>query len=386
MTLEAPANSPRPEYNVGGRSRSVAAPLLNRASRRLALVGRLAETWFHRPPSPNRLVLDITRRCNLRCAMCRTWEREAAHELTPDEIGRLMGELDRLTWLDVTGGEPFLRADIDEVFGAIAERARALHMLHFQTNGWMTSRIEQSTAVLRERLTDCDLIVTVSIDGPPSVHDRIRGREGSARRAVATANALTQLEGVEVHIGTTVSMENVDALSETERWLRSALSDFDRRRWHWNWVQRSEHFFANAQLPIANSQPSPQLLHEHLRARGWPRTMVEAMESVYLLNLEAFHRTGERAVACQALRSTAFISPEGDVYPCHIYDRPVGNVRAGSFASIWGGAKTAEVRRDVEALRCGGCFSACEAYPAIAGAPLQTAGATAKAVLQRWRR
>jgi hypothetical protein len=30
-------------------------------------VGRLAETWVHRPPSPNRVVLDVTRRCNPAC-------------------------------------------------------------------------------------------------------------------------------------------------------------------------------------------------------------------------------------------------------------------------------------------------------------------------------
>lgn len=360
--------------------------LLNRASRRLALVGRLSETWFHRPPSPTRVVLDVTRRCNLRCAMCRTWEREAEHELTPAEVEQLMRALPRLTWLDVTGGEPFLRADIDEVFAAIVNGTRALHMLHFQTNGWMTDRIVKVTSSLRSTLRNADLIVTVSIDGPPRVHDEIRGREGSAKRAVATANRLVELEGVEVHIGTTVTDKNADRLEELERWLGTSLADFDRRRWHWNWVQRSEHFFANDSLPIARSTPPPELLAEHLRARGWPRTMVEAMESTYLLNLEAFHRSGKRNIDCEALRSTAFISPEGDVYPCHIYDRPVGSVRTQSFDEIWNGPPTAAAREDVESLRCGGCFSACEAYPAMAGAPLQTARATARAALARWRR
>src|SRR5690606_23237770 len=98
------------------------------------------------------------------------------------------------------------------------------------------------------------------------------------------------------------------------------------------------------------------------------------------VNLDA-HRRGEPAgVPCQALRSTAFVSPEGDVYPCHVYDRPLGNLRELGFSAIWNAAATRTARRDIEALACGGCFTACEAYPALAGAPLRTAALTARRV------
>src|SRR5688572_427065 len=174
--------------------------------RRLELVGRLAETWIRRPPSPTRVVLDLTRRCNLRCEMCRTWERARGPELSAPEIGSLVAELPRLTWLDLTGGEPFVRRDIDAVLEAVVANARALTVLHLQTNGWHTRRIEATTRWLAPRI---QLIVTVSIDGPPDVHDRIRGREGSCVRALETARTLSAI--AEVHVGTTVTSSNAHA-------------------------------------------------------------------------------------------------------------------------------------------------------------------------------
>jgi radical SAM protein with 4Fe4S-binding SPASM domain len=302
--------------------------------------------------------------------MCRTWQRRAAKELAPHEIGALIRDVPRLTWLDVTGGEPFVRADITDVFAAILDNAHALHVLHFQTNGWQTARIVDTTATVARRQ---DVIVTVSLDGPPALHDRIRGRTGAFTRALATARALADLRSVEVHIGTTVTRTNVDAIDDLGDYLQANLPGFSPRRWHLNWFQSSAHFFGNGNVDAA--APVDTEIATHLRRRGLPRSLVELMEAVYLVNLDA-HRRGEPSPApCQALRSTAFVSPEGDVYPCHIYDRPLGNVRDG-FDRIWHAAHTHAARRDIERLACGGCFSACEAYPALAGAPLRTAVVT----------
>ncbi|MCA9695977.1 MAG: radical SAM protein, partial [Myxococcales bacterium] len=177
--------------------------LLRQLGKRAELVARLSETWFHRLDSPNRLVLDVTRRCNLRCAMCRTWEDPRRDELSVPEIADLMRQLPRLTWLDVTGGEVFLRRDAHALLTTIAARARALKILHYPTNGWFTRRVVETCAALRERRPEVQLIVTVSIDGPPALHDRIRGREGAFDRAIETFTALRAMDGVDVYVGTT---------------------------------------------------------------------------------------------------------------------------------------------------------------------------------------
>lgn len=351
-----------------------------RTLNKLKMIARLAETWVHRPPSPTRLVFDVTRRCNLRCSMCRTWTREKHDELSAVEIGSILAQLPRLTWLDVTGGEPFVRRDVEEILSSAITTPPALGMLHFQTNGWSPARIEAVTRRVRALREDVELIVTVSIDGPPTVHDEIRGREGSAIRALETLERLQRLSGVEVHVGTTVHDGNVAALEQLETVLESRA--FDLRRWHWNWLQTSAHFFDNAAMQ-PRSVPTRDLLQRHQHRRGFPRTLVELMEAVYLINLEAVQSGEPSKVPCQALRSAAFISPEGTLYPCHIYDRPLGNLRTHTFTTLWDGADVALAREDIKALACGGCFSACEAYPALAGAPLKSAFVTASRLVRR---
>jgi len=347
-----------------------------RALTSATLIGRLTETWFHRPATPTRVVMDLTRRCNLRCEMCHTWGVAAGHELTPAEVRAILGQMPRLCWLDVTGGEVFLRRDAVELLEAVLDAAPALQMLHFPTNGWFTARVVQAVERVRARRPDLSLIVTVSVDGPREMHDQIRGRAGSYDRALATLHALRALDGVGVYVGTTVTPTNaahVEALGEA---LRAAVPGFAPAEWHWNWLQVSEHFFANAALASLPAVKSDRLVATHLARRGAPRSLVELMELVFLVNLESYLRGEPSGVTCQALRSACFISPEGDLYPCHVYDRPLGNLRERGVREIWGDPATLAARADVERLACGGCFTPCEAYPALAGAPAQAARQT----------
>jgi radical SAM protein with 4Fe4S-binding SPASM domain len=358
--------------------------MLRRVKTRAELIGRLTETWLRRPDTPNRLVLDVTRRCNLRCSMCRTWEDPRRDELSVDEIAGLIRQLPRLTWLDVTGGEVFVRKDALELLTTIATTGKALTILHFPTNGWFTERVVEACQAIVEARPDLQLIVTVSIDGPPEVHDRIRGRVGSFERAFATLARLRALAGVDVYVGTTLTSESEATLDELSDLLTQRLPDFQAREWHINRLQRSAHFFNNADIED-DREPSPPadgLAKQHLARRGPPRSLVDAMELAYLINLE-FHQRGEPSgITCEALRSTAFVSPEGDVFPCHVWNRPIGNLRQHSLAELWHARETLELRGAVERLECGGCFTPCEAYPALAGNPIQTLRQTAKRSLR----
>lgn len=345
------------------------------------LVARLMAPWFHRPRAPTRLVMDLTRRCNLRCTMCHTWKVEPGHELTAGEVRGLLGQMPDLTWLDLTGGEVFLRADALDLVDAVLDACGALKVLHFPTNGWFTRRAVEAAERVRSRRPEVALIVTVSVDGPPAVHDRIRGREGSFARAMATWRALRAVPGVDVYLGTTVTPDSRPHLDALEATLRAELPDFHPNLWHWNWLQVSAHFFANDHLRGAEGPPDEagRLVREHLRRRGIPRTAVELMELAFLVNLDAYRRGEPSGVPCQAMHSAAFLSPEGVLYPCHVWDRPLGDLRQRTVDDVWNDPATLQARRDVvDHLACGGCFTPCEAYPALAGAPLHTAAQTAR--------
>jgi MoaA/NifB/PqqE/SkfB family radical SAM enzyme len=355
---------------------------ITRLRQRVRMIVGLTETWFRRANAPTRLMMDITRRCNLRCNMCSTWKTEPAHELTPDEVRRILGQMPGLLWLDVTGGEPFLRRDVAALFEAVLDATPALGVLHFQTNGWFEERTRAVVEMIGKRRPAVQLIVTVSIDGPPETHDLVRGCEGSFQRALATFKSLRARSDCATYVGTTVTPFNAHRVEALGKLLHEEIPGFRNAEWHWNWLQISAHYFGNADLARLPTLESRDLVRQHLRRRGVPRNLVEVMELLFLTNLEFYRRGEPSGVVCQALRSAAFLSPEGDLYPCHVYDRPLGNVRQTPIAEIWHSDTVLQARTDIERLTCGGCFTPCEAYPALAGAPIQTLRMTMRRALR----
>jgi len=65
---------------------------------------------------PVHLILHVTNRCNLRCRTCFVdFDNYQGKELTLKEIERISKYLGKLIWLDVGGGEPFLRDDLHDI-------------------------------------------------------------------------------------------------------------------------------------------------------------------------------------------------------------------------------------------------------------------------------
>ena len=77
---------------------------------RSALLGvALLRTNAHRPPAPLKLNLCLTYWCQYRCKTCNIWQRKPTDELTTEEIVALVRENPNVNWVDLTGGEIFLR-------------------------------------------------------------------------------------------------------------------------------------------------------------------------------------------------------------------------------------------------------------------------------------
>jgi radical SAM protein with 4Fe4S-binding SPASM domain len=316
--------------------------------------------------------------------MCHTYDLTPGDELTPAEFGRLCAAMPRLSWLDVTGGELFMRRDIEEVFDAICDNSPRLGVLHFPTNGWFGTRVVALAERIRSRRPDVELIITVSLDGPQEVHDRIRGRAGSFDRAIETFVALRKLKGVSTYVGTTLTSHNEASLETLRAELHRRVEGFDDRHWHWNWLQISEHFFDNRAEVSARAPREVELCREHRHRRGLPRTPVDLMEWAFLLHLEDYLQGKRVGFDCQALHGSCFVSADGKLYPCHVYDRPLGDLREWNFdvAALWASQTVLDAREDIKQLACGGCFTPCEAYPALAGAPLSAGVRTVERALR----
>ncbi|HVT39674.1 MAG TPA: radical SAM protein [Gemmatimonadaceae bacterium] len=154
-------------------------------------------------PLGERLWLYVNFHCNLHCDYCCVRSSPAARrrELGLDRVRRIAREAPRLGVRDifVTGGEPFLLAEIDDIVIALAEAAPVTIL----TNGMLFSG--PRLAALK-RLPRAGVTLQISLDSPePALHDAHRGR-GAWRRAVAGID-IARAEGFRVRLAATVATD-----------------------------------------------------------------------------------------------------------------------------------------------------------------------------------
>ena len=154
-------------------------------------------------PIGSRLWLYTNFDCNLRCDYCcvRSSPKAPRRALGLERVRRIAIEAAEfgVGEIFVTGGEPFLLADIGEIVAACAAAAPTTVL----TNGMLLAgrRIEALRALPRERLT-----LQISLDSPtPERHDRHRGKGTWARawKGIERARA----EGFRVRLAATVSSD-----------------------------------------------------------------------------------------------------------------------------------------------------------------------------------
>jgi len=106
----------------------------------------------------------VTNKCNYNCSYCSRWKKNIP-EMTTREIFYLLRELKGLgsEFLQITGGEPFLRSDLAEIVKFAKEQG---FYIGINSNG---SLIKKNQEVLKY----IDKI-TFSIDGPEEIHEIIR--------------------------------------------------------------------------------------------------------------------------------------------------------------------------------------------------------------------
>jgi MoaA/NifB/PqqE/SkfB family radical SAM enzyme len=153
----------------------------------------IVRAFLRRNPLPDHCILFVTERCNSRCATCFFWRSlNVGNELSLAELEKVACSIGRLTWLDLSGGEPFLRRDLAELCRLFHVHTRFSY-LNVPTNGLLPKAVEQETAAILAACPGAQITVAVSLDGFKETHDRTRGVPGSWERAHETIEALNGL-------------------------------------------------------------------------------------------------------------------------------------------------------------------------------------------------
>ena len=141
-----------------------------------ALTRQILTSNFRRVSFPYKLNFCLTYKCNSKCLSCDIWKIKSTNELTTNEISDFFKYSNKFLWIDVTGGEVFLRKDIVEIADIILQSCKDLYHLHIPTNSIVTQlTVDKIKQILNLSPKPNKFTITLSIDGPPELHDRVRG-------------------------------------------------------------------------------------------------------------------------------------------------------------------------------------------------------------------
>jgi Fe-coproporphyrin III synthase len=344
--------------------------LNSRALRYGVAAGRVLMSNVTRLRVPLKVTWALTYWCQYRCRTCNIWQRKPVDELDTAEALRFVEQNRSISWLDLTGGEIFLRKDVSDILAHLVRTWDRLVLLHFPTNGFLTDKIVDCAERIAGR-SAARIIITVSVDGDATLNDRVRGIKGGFERQMETFRALRSVRGVRPVFGMTLSRDNVGAFEQTFRACQAQCPELTIDDFHLNVAQLSSHYYGNAQSSdvLADRDSARAALRLYRSKQRAPTSVAAWLEGQYLQHLDTYLQTGEQPLRCHSLRSSCFIDPWGTVFPCITYERPIGSLRDTdmALAPVWDGVEARQRQSEIWQGDCPRCWTACEAYPTVLG-------------------
>ena len=306
----------------------------------------------------------VTYRCNARCQMCHTWKYPSRQEdeISPEIMDRLPGGHERL---NITGGEPLLRNDIEEIISVLDKKTKRLEI---STNGFFTDRILK----IAEKFPH--ITIRISVEGLPKRNDELRGIKDGFDHALRTLINLKEMGVKDIGFGIVISDKNAYDLLDVYHLVSSMDVEFGNATMH-NSFYFHKHDNRIEDVKLVSEQMKrfiKALLQSkrsnvRLRIKDWFRAYIN-------LGILQYIQKKSRPLPCGAGTDTIFLDPFGLVLACNGSDEPwvMGNLKETTFDSIWHSEQAGHVRELVK--NCNrNCWMTGTAVPAMRRSPWQPA-------------
>ena len=280
---------------------------------------------------PTSAMLELTRRCNLRCVHCYLGDQVRQHALRhrerrPEEVKAALAEWAEAGCLHLllTGGDPMLRPDFAEVY----RHARELGMVvTVYGNGTLVT--DEIVALFRELPPRK---VEISLYGATAAtHDAVTGVPGSHERAWTGIRRL-HAAGIRIALKTMLLTANRHELEAMERQARELGVDFRHDAAVFPCIEDA------SPAPLALRVPPGEAVQRDLSRPGRKQKWRETIERV------AAFPEDERLYACAAGKTFFHADPFGGYSPCLLATRYGCESAGRPFHELWDGP-LADIRR-----------------------------------------
>jgi radical SAM protein with 4Fe4S-binding SPASM domain len=326
------------------------------------------------------LAINITKRCNLACAHCYqnadSLKNSASNELSVDEVKNILDEVasrDTQTMIILTGGEPLVRTDLEQMIEHGAQKGLAMVV---GTNGTLLT--ERRVLSLKQSGV---LGIGISVDSLNNKnHDDFRGLPGALQKTLSGIEHCRKHQlSFQIHFTATknnmAELDNIIAFSR-EKGAR-VLNIF---------------FLVCTGRGKSMSDISPQLydelLHQIMDAQQQYDDLIIRPRCAPHFKRIAFERnpdslmnriSGYDGDGCIAGSHYCRITEKGAITACPYIPNEIGNIREQSFLSIWDNSNILQQLRNPKLKgACGECeyqklCGGCRARPLAMGGSIMDA-------------
>ncbi|MEN8245297.1 MAG: radical SAM/SPASM domain-containing protein [Thermodesulfobacteriota bacterium] len=312
-----------------------------------------------KPAKPQAVSLEITHDCVARCIMCNIWKipSDVPNLAMPQWLELLSSELFAdLRELDITGGEPFLRGDIVDLFYGICDlkpkNFSGLKSIAVTTNGLLPDRVvpavEKILPVLQKQ--NIDLVVVCALDAVSDLHDRIRNFPKAWSKVSQTIDALCRVRekfsNLIVGLKTTILPLNIDELGgiaayAEERGLFTIISPCIITEGRYLNPDRAE--------DLLFSKQDIQKMIDFF-------TSDKFQWSFHAESLVDFLKTGTMKKPCSCGFNYFFVRSNGEILLCPLIKESAGNITTRNVSDLFLSDSANKIRKTIGSLsQCREC-------------------------------
>ena len=299
-----------------------------------------------------------TYRCNANCHMCHIWK----HPTKPSEEleSKYLEKLPSGLRINITGGEPMLRNDIDEIFEILYPKS---NLLELSTNGYFTDKI----VALAEKYPK--ILIRVSIEGLPKLNDKLRGIKDGFDHAFRTILELKKTRCKNIGFSIVICDKNADDLVKLHELCSNLGVELGNSVMHNSWYfYKFDNIDQDREKAV---QREKEFIASLLRS---PRRGIKGKLKDYgraYFNKSILKRlagdTSKYRPPCGAGEDFFFVDPWGNITPCNGSDEEwiMGDLKEAPFDEIMNSRKAKEAMEKVRRCKKNCCFIVTERHDLV---------------------
>lgn len=286
------------------------------------------------------LILFVTSKCNSRCKTCFYWQNlnNKANDLELQEIKNIFNSLPKTICVLITGGEPFLRNDIEQILESATYNKNILSVA-INSNGTKPDLISSVIdKTLTKRKYPKPYHLNISLDGPKEIHNKIRGID-CYDDAIFTLSKAKEFKRYHknffISAVTVISKENIDQIEEFANFIYEKMHlsyhYFEIIRGNPSAIEilqidrkKLDKLYRNILLVQERYLKRNELISKDIAK------MIGRAAHLYRLQFDNFFENKPWDVKCQAGNNTFVIYEDGSFSACELR-KPVFNLKEHKF-------------------------------------------------------